>query len=106
MIIFWEINSYCHTLQISFKTQSRKQKYVSVEQFSPDLCWRKVPIFCFLKIFQGNKDYHQDVRNNFLPPIIARFIRVNPTQWQQKIAMKMELLGCQFIPKGKATVCI
>ncbi|XP_053421728.1 discoidin, CUB and LCCL domain-containing protein 2 isoform X4 [Nycticebus coucang] len=53
------------------------------------------------KIFQGNKDYHQDVRNNFLPPIIARFIRVNPTQWQQKIAMKVELLGCQFIPKGR-----
>ncbi|XP_023365539.1 discoidin, CUB and LCCL domain-containing protein 2 [Otolemur garnettii] len=53
------------------------------------------------KIFQGNRDYHQDVRNNFLPPIIARFIRVNPTQWQQKIAMKMELLGCQFIPKGR-----
>lgn len=53
------------------------------------------------KIFQGNKDYHQDVRNNFLPPIVARFIRVNPTQWQQKIAMKMELLGCQFIPKGR-----
>lgn len=45
------------------------------------------------------------MRNNFLPPIIARFIRVNPTQWQQKIAMKVELLGCQFIPKGKATVC-
>ncbi|KAB1283370.1 Discoidin; CUB and LCCL domain-containing protein 2 [Camelus dromedarius] len=54
------------------------------------------------KIFQGNKDYHQNVRNNFLPPIIARFIRVNPTQWQQKIAMKMELLGCQFIPKGRS----
>ncbi|XP_012879637.1 PREDICTED: discoidin, CUB and LCCL domain-containing protein 2 [Dipodomys ordii] len=54
------------------------------------------------KIFQGNKDYHQDVRNNFLPPITARFIRVNPTQWQQKIAMKMELLGCQVIPKGRS----
>ncbi|XP_021094446.1 discoidin, CUB and LCCL domain-containing protein 2 isoform X2 [Heterocephalus glaber] len=53
------------------------------------------------KIFQGNKDYHQDVRNNFLPPIIARFIRVIPMQWQQKIAMKVELLGCQFIPKGR-----
>nr|XP_045004171.1 discoidin, CUB and LCCL domain-containing protein 2 [Jaculus jaculus] len=53
------------------------------------------------KVFQGNRDYHQDVRNNFLPPIIARFIRVNPTQWQQKIALKMELLGCQFTPKGR-----
>ncbi|XP_062948690.1 discoidin, CUB and LCCL domain-containing protein 2 isoform X2 [Cynocephalus volans] len=58
------------------------------------------------KIFQGNKDYHQDVRNNFLPPIIARFIRVNPTQWQQKIAMKMELLGCQFIPKDVALAAV
>ncbi|XP_037010866.2 discoidin, CUB and LCCL domain-containing protein 2 isoform X2 [Artibeus jamaicensis] len=53
------------------------------------------------KIFQGNKDYHQDVSNNFLPPITARFVRVNPTQWQQKIALKVELLGCQFIPKGR-----
>lgn len=105
--IFIQINAYCHTLQSSFKAQSKTQKHVSVEQFSPGLCWCKVPIFCcFLKIFQGNKDYHQDVRNNFLPPIIARFIRVNPTQWQQKIAMKMELLGCQFIPKGNSTICL
>ncbi|XP_038622277.1 discoidin, CUB and LCCL domain-containing protein 2 isoform X1 [Tachyglossus aculeatus] len=54
------------------------------------------------KIFQGNTDYHQDVRNNFIPPIIARFVRVNPVQWHQKIAMKVELLGCQFIPIGRA----
>ncbi|XP_075817870.1 discoidin, CUB and LCCL domain-containing protein 2 isoform X3 [Microtus pennsylvanicus] len=53
------------------------------------------------KIFQGNKDYDKDVRNNFLPPIIARFIRVNPVQWQQKIALKVELLGCQFTLKGR-----
>ncbi|KAM7154814.1 LOW QUALITY PROTEIN: discoidin, CUB and LCCL domain-containing protein 2-like [Molossus nigricans] len=53
------------------------------------------------KLFQGNKDYHQDVRNNFLPPIVACFIIVNPTQWQQKIAMKVELLGCQSIHKGR-----
>ncbi|XP_068919944.1 discoidin, CUB and LCCL domain-containing protein 2 [Petaurus breviceps papuanus] len=54
------------------------------------------------KIFQGNTDYHQDVRNNFIPPITARFVRINPVQWQQKIAMKVELLGCQFIPIGRA----
>ncbi|XP_013370570.1 PREDICTED: discoidin, CUB and LCCL domain-containing protein 2 isoform X2 [Chinchilla lanigera] len=53
------------------------------------------------KVFQGNKDYDQDVRNNFLPPITARFIRVHPTQWQQKIAMKVELLGCAFTPNGR-----
>lgn len=39
-LIFLNINSYCHTLQISFKAQSKKKKnkHVSVEQFSPGLC--------------------------------------------------------------------
>uniref|UniRef100_A0A8D2LSJ5 Discoidin, CUB and LCCL domain containing 2 n=1 Tax=Varanus komodoensis TaxID=61221 RepID=A0A8D2LSJ5_VARKO len=48
------------------------------------------------KVFQGNTGYYQEVRNNFIPPIIARFIRINPLKWHQKIAMKVELLGCQF----------
>ncbi|MGH0139471.1 UNVERIFIED_CONTAM: hypothetical protein FKN15_043549 [Acipenser sinensis] len=47
------------------------------------------------KIFQGNVNYIQEVRNNFIPPIEARYIRINPLQWHQKIAMKVELLGCQ-----------
>ncbi|KAJ8351910.1 hypothetical protein SKAU_G00233860 [Synaphobranchus kaupii] len=46
------------------------------------------------KVFQGNTNYLQEVRNNFIPPIEARFVRVNPTRWQQRIAMKLELLGC------------
>ncbi|NWI88788.1 DCBD2 protein, partial [Pitta sordida] len=48
------------------------------------------------KIFQGNTELFQEVRNNFIPPIIARFFRINPLKWHQKIAMKVELLGCQF----------
>ncbi|XP_041127687.1 discoidin, CUB and LCCL domain-containing protein 2-like isoform X1 [Polyodon spathula] len=47
------------------------------------------------KIFQGNVNYFQEVRNNFIPPIEARYVRINPLQWHQKIAMKVELLGCQ-----------
>ncbi|XP_017325827.1 discoidin, CUB and LCCL domain-containing protein 2 [Ictalurus punctatus] len=47
------------------------------------------------KVFQGNANYLQEVRNNFIPPIEARFIRVIPVQWHQRIALKMELLGCQ-----------
>nr|XP_055071373.1 discoidin, CUB and LCCL domain-containing protein 2 isoform X1 [Misgurnus anguillicaudatus] len=47
------------------------------------------------KIFQGNTHYLQEVRNNFIPPIEARIIRICPTQWHQRIALKMELLGCQ-----------
>ncbi|XP_016383231.1 discoidin, CUB and LCCL domain-containing protein 2 [Sinocyclocheilus rhinocerous] len=47
------------------------------------------------KIFQGNTNYLQEVRNNFIPPVEARFIRICPLQWHQRIALKMELLGCQ-----------
>lgn len=50
---------------------------------------------CSWQVFQGNSNYLQEVRNNFIPPIEARFIRVSPVQWHQRIALKMELLGCQ-----------
>ncbi|KAG7220982.1 hypothetical protein INR49_010231 [Caranx melampygus] len=48
------------------------------------------------KIFQGNINYLHEVRNNFIPPIEARFVRINPTSWHQRIALKLELLGCQI----------
>ncbi|XP_034042024.1 discoidin, CUB and LCCL domain-containing protein 2 [Thalassophryne amazonica] len=48
------------------------------------------------KIFQGNANYLQEVRNNFIPPIKARFVRISPTRWHQRIALKFELLGCQI----------
>ncbi|XP_078118367.1 discoidin, CUB and LCCL domain-containing protein 2 [Sander vitreus] len=46
------------------------------------------------KIFQGNINYLHEVRNNFIPPIEARYVRINPTLWHQRIALKLELLGC------------
>ncbi|XP_076602674.1 discoidin, CUB and LCCL domain-containing protein 2 isoform X2 [Chaetodon auriga] len=48
------------------------------------------------KVFQGNINYLYEVRNNFIPPIEARFVRINPTLWHQRIALKLELLGCQI----------
>ncbi|MBN3303239.1 DCBD1 protein, partial [Amia calva] len=50
-------------------------------------------------IFEGNLDYLHQSRNSFLPPIVARQIRIIPQSWHQRIAMKMELLGC---PQVKA----
>ncbi|XP_051814451.1 discoidin, CUB and LCCL domain-containing protein 2 isoform X2 [Acanthochromis polyacanthus] len=47
------------------------------------------------KVFQGNINYLHEVRNNFIPPVEARYVRVNPTSWHQRIALKLELLGCQ-----------
>uniref|UniRef100_A0AAQ5X9R1 Discoidin, CUB and LCCL domain containing 2 n=1 Tax=Amphiprion ocellaris TaxID=80972 RepID=A0AAQ5X9R1_AMPOC len=51
------------------------------------------------KVFQGNINYLHEVRNNFIPPVEARYVRVNPTSWHQRIALKLELLGCQ-VPSG------
>lgn len=53
----------------------------------------------FWQVFQGNMNYLDEVRNNFIPPIEARYIRVRPSQWHQRVALKMELLGCQ-VPFG------
>ncbi|XP_054642335.1 discoidin, CUB and LCCL domain-containing protein 2 [Dunckerocampus dactyliophorus] len=46
-------------------------------------------------VFKGNINYLHEVRNNFIPPMEARYVRINPTQWHQRIAIKLELLGCQ-----------
>ncbi|XP_070693742.1 discoidin, CUB and LCCL domain-containing protein 2 [Pempheris klunzingeri] len=53
------------------------------------------------KIFQGNINYLHEVRNNFIPPIEARFVRINPTLWHQRISLKLELLGCQIPARRK-----
>uniref|UniRef100_A0A673WGI5 Discoidin, CUB and LCCL domain containing 2 n=1 Tax=Salmo trutta TaxID=8032 RepID=A0A673WGI5_SALTR len=53
------------------------------------------------KIFKGNTNYLQEVRNNFIPPIEARYVRISPTQWHQRIALRFELLGCQAVRPPK-----
>ncbi|XP_023592963.1 discoidin, CUB and LCCL domain-containing protein 1 [Trichechus manatus latirostris] len=51
------------------------------------------------KVFQGNSNFQDPVRNNFIPPIVARYVRIIPQTWHQRIALKVELIGCQ-ITKG------
>uniref|UniRef100_A0A8C0HC53 Discoidin, CUB and LCCL domain containing 1 n=1 Tax=Chelonoidis abingdonii TaxID=106734 RepID=A0A8C0HC53_CHEAB len=52
------------------------------------------------KVFQGNSNYEDVVRNNFIPPIVARYVRIIPQTWHQRIALKVELIGCQIM-QGK-----
>ncbi|XP_069731461.1 discoidin, CUB and LCCL domain-containing protein 1-like isoform X1 [Phaenicophaeus curvirostris] len=47
------------------------------------------------KIFEGNIDSHGEVSNAFIPPIVARYIRVLPRSWHQRVALKVALVGCQ-----------
>ena len=49
------------------------------------------------KIFRGNSgDFI--VRNDFDHPIIARWIRINPTKWNNRISLRAELYGCSYKP--------
>ncbi|XP_060640617.2 discoidin, CUB and LCCL domain-containing protein 1-like isoform X3 [Anolis sagrei] len=47
------------------------------------------------KVFEGNHDSHQEASNTFIPPIVARYLRIAPQSWNQKVALKMMLWGCQ-----------
>ena len=38
------------------------------------------------------------VRNDFDQPIIAQWLRINPTRWADRISMRVELYGCEYIP--------
>uniref|UniRef100_A0A7M4FMY4 Discoidin, CUB and LCCL domain-containing protein 1-like n=1 Tax=Crocodylus porosus TaxID=8502 RepID=A0A7M4FMY4_CROPO len=48
------------------------------------------------KVFEGNANSHQEVSNTFIPPILARYLRIMPESWNQRIALKVALLGCQM----------
>ncbi|XP_062450339.1 discoidin, CUB and LCCL domain-containing protein 1-like [Rhea pennata] len=47
------------------------------------------------KVFEGNADSREEVANAFIPPVVARYVRITPQRWHQRIALKVALLGCQ-----------
>ncbi|XP_077561755.1 neurexin-4 [Haemaphysalis longicornis] len=48
------------------------------------------------KLFQGNSDGDSQVHNVFETPIIAQYIRINPTRWRDRISLRVELYGCEY----------
>ncbi|XP_021120465.1 lactadherin isoform X1 [Heterocephalus glaber] len=46
------------------------------------------------KIFQGNLDNNSHKKNVFETPFLARYVRVLPVSWQNRITLRLELLGC------------
>ncbi|XP_036921009.1 discoidin, CUB and LCCL domain-containing protein 1 isoform X2 [Sturnira hondurensis] len=56
------------------------------------------------KVFRGNFNFHDPVTNNFIPPIVARYVRVVPQTWHQRIALKVELIGCQITQSNDSLV--
>ncbi|KAG8444624.1 hypothetical protein GDO86_009691, partial [Hymenochirus boettgeri] len=48
------------------------------------------------KRLEGNTNYRDKVRNNFIPPVVARYLRIVPQSWNERIALKVELTGCRL----------
>ncbi|XP_062946491.1 lactadherin [Cynocephalus volans] len=46
------------------------------------------------KIFPGNSDNNSHKKNLFERPFLARFVRVLPVAWHNRITLRLELLGC------------
>lgn len=47
-------------------------------------------------MFKGNTDVASIQYNVFEVPIIAQWIRINPTRWENRISLRMELYGCEY----------
>ncbi|XP_042346069.1 discoidin, CUB and LCCL domain-containing protein 1 isoform X2 [Plectropomus leopardus] len=52
------------------------------------------------KVFQAYTDGHLRVLNSFLPPVVARFVRLQPLSWHGRAAAQVQVLGC---PVAKVT---
>ncbi|XP_062819071.1 lactadherin isoform X3 [Anolis carolinensis] len=46
------------------------------------------------KIFEGNSDNYSHKKNVFDVPFYARFVRILPESWHNRITLRVELLGC------------
>lgn len=46
------------------------------------------------KLFLGNSDNYSHKKNMFSPPFSARFVRILPYSWHERITLRLELLGC------------
>lgn len=47
-----------------------------------------------VQIFPGNSDNNVHKKNLFEPPLFARFVRILPWEWHERITLRVELLGC------------
>lgn len=47
-------------------------------------------------MFKGNVDSDSTRYNYFDVPIIAQWVRINPTRWNDRISLRLELYGCDY----------
>ncbi|XP_066467215.1 discoidin, CUB and LCCL domain-containing protein 1 isoform X2 [Tiliqua scincoides] len=77
-------NFYVKTFIVNYKNNSKWRTYKGILSSEEK------------KIFKANTNHGDIVRNNFIPPIVARYVRVLPQSWHKRIALKVELIGCRI----------
>lgn len=48
------------------------------------------------QVFDGNQEAYGTKKNTLLTPVIGRFIRLHPIQWNNKATVRMEFYGCEL----------
>uniref|UniRef100_A0A670Z6H1 F5/8 type C domain-containing protein n=1 Tax=Pseudonaja textilis TaxID=8673 RepID=A0A670Z6H1_PSETE len=71
-------------------TTSMYVKTFSIHYTDDNSTWKP-----YLDVFTGNINSDGHVKHFFKPPILSRFIRIIPKTWNQYIALRIELFGCE-----------
>ncbi|XP_034552817.1 discoidin, CUB and LCCL domain-containing protein 1 isoform X2 [Notolabrus celidotus] len=55
------------------------------------------------KVFQAYTDGHLRALNSLFPPVVARFVRLQPVKWQSRASSQVQVLGCtaKFTPRSR-----
>uniref|UniRef100_A0A3P8TRW7 Si:dkey-34d22.1 n=1 Tax=Amphiprion percula TaxID=161767 RepID=A0A3P8TRW7_AMPPE len=57
------------------------------------------------KVFQAYTDGHLRVLNSLFPPVVARFVRLQPLNWHGRASAQLQVLGCptaKFTPRSRS----
>ncbi|XP_056142564.1 discoidin, CUB and LCCL domain-containing protein 1 isoform X2 [Lampris incognitus] len=46
------------------------------------------------KVFEAHSDGHLSVLNSLFPPVVARFVRLQPLSWHGRASVQVQLRGC------------
>ncbi|XP_058476880.1 coagulation factor V [Solea solea] len=81
-----QIFSYQYVVKYLISYSTDRRKWIFYKGDSKDL----------RKVFTGNREAYETKKNTFFPPIIARFVRLHPTEWYNKATVRMEFYGCEL----------
>ncbi|EDO48082.1 predicted protein, partial [Nematostella vectensis] len=45
-------------------------------------------------LYNGNRDQYSTVTESINPPILARYVRINPRSWYARMCLRAEFYGC------------